>query len=57
MSDRESQSIGTIIAEIARPMILAMVMVFLFSPIGMPWMFLSILAVVALPPIARISHP
>ena len=48
MDDRETPSLGTIIAEIGGPMIVSAFIVFLFTPIGMPWLLLSILIVSAL---------
>ncbi|MBI3862776.1 MAG: hypothetical protein HY290_12875 [Planctomycetia bacterium] len=48
MDDREYPTIGKIIIEIATPMLIALAVVALFSPVGMPWLLLAVLVVVGL---------
>src|SRR5438477_236015 len=48
MDDREHPSIGTIIIEVAKPMIFGLVVAMLFLPAVMPVLLFVILAIVAL---------
>jgi hypothetical protein len=46
--DRENPTLKTIFAEIAKPMIFSAVVMFLLSPVGMPWLLLGFIVVVGL---------